>query len=458
MPQQPNDNLDKLASTIYQPLQQQTQPTFEPQNRPVSGWGGKGVGLANIAVQFLGGVAKGRAIAYDRSLQDQHKQVAAVQSAIETIDQSDATEEVKSAERTRLMGLLGRMIQGSISDTGEGKSSKKSQVQDQWGQSLPDAPDRPHPVLAGVKGMLDSMLGPAPKKNSITPEVIQANIGQALSAVTNKDNSMRAVAEKLDAPVNSAYGALRQKLGHDPTFAEMEADQTMRDALARNAAGNQGRFSEAAGGLIQAAQAREKEKQALDLEQMKIDAQAKKEKQQEEERDQRQQNTFEHQETLLDKRLKDSQERLDKSLRAQEKRIAEQEAAREKRDADRLKTEHIARIDDRFEAELAALNRVSKLDPKKKAKLLDDLEQRHKDALNKVDGPKKSTPPPVDPAKQSSKVDPKSAGFDPKAFAQSLLDGITGGKPTAAPKPASTPTPTKKEDVDYDAIMKQYGQ
>jgi len=38
------------------------------------------------------------------------------------------------------------------------------------------------------------------------------------------------------------------------------------------------------------------------------------------------------------------------------------------------------------------------------------------------------------------------------------LDGITGGKPTAAPKPASTPTPTKKEDVDYDAIMKQYGQ
>lgn len=266
MPDQPQDNLEKLSGPIYQPV----QPTFNPPQQQVSGWGGKGVGIANIATQFLAGVSKGRAAAYNRQQQGEMKQVASLQSAMQAVDASGASEDVKNQQRTELFRTYGRLIQGSLPDSSKGKK----------GGDPAGGAEQPHPmqhVLNGIKGALDSALGPAPKKNELGPEAINATLGKVFAAISDPNNSQKAFSQKIEQPVTAAYGELQQKLGHPPTFAEMEAYQPFRDAAAQNAASNNGNFTPGVATLIQSGQQVEKDQQAQAIEKMKADAAAKKE-------------------------------------------------------------------------------------------------------------------------------------------------------------------------------------
>lgn len=246
------DNLAALSKPIFQPIQPST-PAYQGAPQQPNGWEGKTGQIANLATQFLAGASKGRAQAYDREQQNQMRQVAAIQSAIGAVDSSQASDQIKSQQKTQLMQLYGRLIQGSLQDVGSTKG-KKGGDQSEGGGT--------HPLLAGMKGALDSLLGPAPKKNDMTPEKIDATLGQVFASISNPQNSQQAFTQQLEQPVNAAHAQAVQKNGGKPlTFAQMMSDPTLKPLIDQNMAKNGGQPTAGVSGLLQSGQQYEKDQQ-----------------------------------------------------------------------------------------------------------------------------------------------------------------------------------------------------
>ena len=206
MPQQEPDNLSQLASSIFKPI----EPTLQPPQQQPSGWQGKTAGIAELATNFLAGVSKGRANAYNKSLEDQQKQVASMQTAIQAVDSSDATQEVKNQQKSLILQQMGKLIQGSLPDS---KGKKGGDPQQDGGQG--------HPVLHAMKGMLDGLLGPAPKKNAVTPEAINATLGQVFATINDPNNTQSKQAATAEQSLSSAWAKAVEENGGPLTSAQV---------------------------------------------------------------------------------------------------------------------------------------------------------------------------------------------------------------------------------------------
>ena len=232
MPDQ-NDPLSSLASAIYKPIQQ-SEPTFNPRPVQPSGWEGKTGQIANLATNFLAGVSKGRAQAYDREQQNHLENLNNLKIGLAQIDASDASDDVKKQLRNKIMGVYGRLTQQALEDHGSTKGKKGGDpVFDETGNVEAQQPDKGHPTLMAMKGMLDSMLGPLPKKYQATPKDIQAVLGE-VTATLKTAESQGSVQQKAEQSLSAAIGeAVKANGGKPLTSAQLQQNQALNNAIAQ---------------------------------------------------------------------------------------------------------------------------------------------------------------------------------------------------------------------------------
>lgn len=217
------DNLTNLANIIYQPVQP-TQPTIAPPDNRISGWQHKTGGIAQLATNFLAGAAKGRAQAYDQQQQQNVQQARSIETAIAAVDASGASEEVKQAQKTELLKVMGEMARGSLSDSGSTKGGKGGDPNAEGGQ---------HPALGAMKHVLDSLLGPAPKKGAVTPEAINATLGKVFATINDPKNLQATQQQNAEQSLSAAWAdAVKANGGKPLTSAQFAADKNLNAATA----------------------------------------------------------------------------------------------------------------------------------------------------------------------------------------------------------------------------------
>ena len=168
-----------MGSPFQLPQIQFPQPTIQENPVQPSGFGGKTQALSLFADKFLAGVSRGRALAFQRSQQQEERSLLGLRSAMQDIQQANIPDELKQQQLAPLQQMVARLVAGAGDDQGKQKGKKGG------GQS-DDA--HAHPLQGftqAIKGFAARMVGPGAEKQPVSPEDIHAAVGQAYAALKN---------------------------------------------------------------------------------------------------------------------------------------------------------------------------------------------------------------------------------------------------------------------------------
>ena len=222
--QQPDDQSQTATATAEPPQQQQPQAqqvagpfsayldpsqTREPthtasQQRP-SGFMGPAGKMAFFADQFLAGVAKGRANAYNRSIQQQAVTYKRLDQAAQDIQSNPTlTDEDKQGLLNKLYQFKASAVAGATDpNAGQGEGGKKKGKKQ-------DGQDQQNPVIKFIHEAATRLAGPGAQPQQITPQSVNQVLGEVYSGMSQKVGAkqqleaankeyMAAAAEAIDA-------------------------------------------------------------------------------------------------------------------------------------------------------------------------------------------------------------------------------------------------------------------
>jgi hypothetical protein len=202
----PNPFTENQFSVKQQPFSPALQPQAYISTGPqtVSGYGGRGEALAMFADKFLQGFSRGRALSVARQEQERGQLQKNVDDAIQFVQQSDATPDVKNK-------MIGQLY-------GTKLASMKVAVD--------QSKDKDNPQLKAIKHAFDAMLGPTKKKYEFGPEQINATIAQAYRAVTTPQNTVAGASASVNDQVQKY---ISQKYAEkNPTPDVLQNDPNLR--------------------------------------------------------------------------------------------------------------------------------------------------------------------------------------------------------------------------------------
>lgn len=165
-----------------------TRPAFNPQQAPASGYEGMGSFVANLATNFLKGASKARAQKFAEQEMGRHRNLDAVTSAMQLVQQSQLPDERKQ----QLMGSLTQPLIGLM------------------------AGDKPPDKKSGVWGFVQSMFqnaigGPLPK--NVDPMAIgMGAVGDAIKALST-EKTAPVLREEADAAAVKTITDTATRLG-----------------------------------------------------------------------------------------------------------------------------------------------------------------------------------------------------------------------------------------------------
>lgn len=177
---------------------QTREPTHVASQQRPSGYMGAGGKMAMILDQFLGGLAKSRATAYNRSIQEQAAQRNRIAQQIKSISENPTLSEADQ------MAALKPLLQAQASfgmhaiqpgeQAGEKKGGKKGKEQ-----------DHPNPIVNFMGQAFRTIAGPGAQPQPITPQTVDQAIGASYSVVSNAVGKQ----QQQSAAVSEAYAAMK---------------------------------------------------------------------------------------------------------------------------------------------------------------------------------------------------------------------------------------------------------
>ena len=246
--QQPDDQSQAATATAEPPQQQQPQAqqvtgpfsayldpsqTREPthtasQQRP-SGFMGPAGKMAFFADQFLAGVAKGRANAYNRSIQQQAVTYKRLDQAAQDIQSNPTlTDEDKQGLLNKLYQFKASAVSGATDpNAGQGEGGKKKGKKD-------DGQDQQNPVLKFIHEAATRLAGPGAQPQQITPQSVNQVLGEVYSGMSQKvgaKQQMEAANKEYMAAASEAINAVPE--GKDITAADIWKNERYQKAHAK---------------------------------------------------------------------------------------------------------------------------------------------------------------------------------------------------------------------------------
>jgi hypothetical protein len=192
-----------------------TQP-FHPQSgiQP-TGWETKGPQIANYANQFLEGMSKARRQKFEQGELQQQRLYQNINQAWERLRDSNLTPEAKAAAEGKLealqLGILAKHV-----DSGTGKGGK--------GEQGPG-----HQALGAIKGVLDAVVGPRPKKYDVGPEQVYSALHDVYSSMSDPKNSVQSALDD----VGRKFQERHSQLGANPTYDQVTKDPVLNELTTR---------------------------------------------------------------------------------------------------------------------------------------------------------------------------------------------------------------------------------
>lgn len=264
-----NDLLEQV--TANGPFSQQLQaPTYQSNPQRGSGFQGAGGNIAQIADKFLEGLSRGRAAAYNKSMQEKQQTLTAVSAQIQQLQDSELPPEIKSQKLAELNDIRGHVFLNALDD-GKGGSSKGKKGGGQSGG------DEDHPgghVLNAVKSMVTGMLGPGREPGKIDPKELQEKLSQTSQLIGQAPQIAAQHLSQQVTSVNQALAPIVKSSGDQmPTFSKAMSDPNFVSSLAKTIRPD-GTYPAPIQNTIDAMKQREKEQADLDKEKAKDTAAA----------------------------------------------------------------------------------------------------------------------------------------------------------------------------------------
>ena len=214
------------------------EPTIQPSQVQPSGWGGKTEALAMFGDKFLEGLARGRALAFQRSEQQRARSIAGINSAIQAWQNADVPDQIKQQHLAPLLEAKTRLIAfGYGSQENKGKKGKATGS---------DAAEQRHPlhtIADAAKGFAERMLGPGAQKQPISPEDLSKITGDSYAQL-KATPTIQQVNSRLDQSYGTVLSALQSAKGSELTKSEQMQHPALRQIAAVAEANNKGKPTE----------------------------------------------------------------------------------------------------------------------------------------------------------------------------------------------------------------------
>lgn len=224
-----NDLLEQVSANG--PFSQQLQPpTYQASQQQGSGFQGTTGNVAQIADKFLEGLSRGRAAAYNRSMQEKQQTLTAVSAQIQQLQDSELPPEIKSQKLAELNDIRGHVFLNALDD-GKGGSSKGKKG---GGQSGGDGDHPGGHILNAVKSMVTGMLGPGRQPGNIDPKELQEKMSQTSQLIGQAPQIAAQHLNQQITSVNQALAPLVKSSGDQmPTFSKAMSDPGFVSTLAK---------------------------------------------------------------------------------------------------------------------------------------------------------------------------------------------------------------------------------
>jgi hypothetical protein len=164
------------------------KPVFNsptPDQAPTS----KGGGIAFLANSLLGGLAKGRMQADQKTYQEKQNQFMAISDQMDQIQRSGLPDDVKQQQIAQLGQMRGQLFLHALGGDGsDQKKSKSKKGGDQSSGSGATADDQQGPgvhIRNALHGIVSGMLGPGAAASPLDPKQIQDALGQSSLLLQN---------------------------------------------------------------------------------------------------------------------------------------------------------------------------------------------------------------------------------------------------------------------------------
>ena len=214
--------------SAYLDPSQTREPTHTASQQRPSGFMGTGGRISFLADQLLGGIAKGRADAYNRSLQQQAYTYKRLDSAAKDISENpNLTDADKQGLLNRLYQFKAAAVAGAIDpSSAEGGEKKKS------GKSKDGGDKQANPVVNFIHQAALRLAGPGAQPQAITPQSVNQVLGEVYSAMSQKTGAAQQLGSAWANVVKSVGNAAKKGVKNE---AEFMADPDVQAAISQYA-------------------------------------------------------------------------------------------------------------------------------------------------------------------------------------------------------------------------------
>ena len=212
--------------SAYLDPSQTREPTHTASKERPSGYMGTAGKMAYFADQLLGGIAKGRAMAYNRSIQQQASTYKRLDQAAQDIQSNpNLTDDDRQKLMNRLYQFKAQALAGAVDpDAAQGDGQKKGKKKDGDGKG--------NPIVTFIKDAALRLAGPGAQPQPITPQSVNQVLGEVYSSMSQVTGARQQLGEAWSNIVK-AIGTASQKGAK--TEGELMADPDVQSAISKYA-------------------------------------------------------------------------------------------------------------------------------------------------------------------------------------------------------------------------------